>query len=227
MSIASTTNNASSTAASTSASANLAALASASGTPTTGADTSTMFLTLLVAQMKNQDPLNPMDNSQVTSQMAQIQTVEGVTSLNTTMQGLSSQMVQMQALQAASLVGKQVTVPGNQLTVASDMGTGGFQLASAATDVTVQVVSSSGQVLGTMDMGAQPAGVGSFSWPASGYTANSGLTFKVSATNGPNAVTSTALMQDTVNSVSTSGSTLMLDLQNSGNVPYTTVQALN
>ena len=222
MSIASTS--------SSSASADLAALAAASttaGTKNTAASTSTMFLKLLVAQMKNQDPLNPMDNAQVTTQMAQIQTVQGVSDLNTTMQGLSSQMVQMQALQAASLVGKDVTIPGNQLTVANGAGTGGFQLASAATDVTVQVLGPNGQVLGTMDMGAQPAGVSAFSWPATNYTANSGLTFKVNATNGATAVTSTALMQDTVNAVSTSGTTLMLDLQNSGSVPYSTVQALN
>jgi flagellar basal-body rod modification protein FlgD len=227
MSIASTTNSAAASASAASSSANLAALSATSGTPTTAAGTSAMFLTLLVAQMKNQDPLNPMDNSQMTTQLAEIQTVEGVSTLNTTMQGLSTQMVQMQALQAASLVGKQVTVPGNDVTVAGGVGTGGFQLASAASDVSIQVLSASGQVLGTMDLGAQPAGVGSFSWPAGAATATSGLTFKVSATSGGTAVTSTALMQDTVNSVSTSGTTLMLDLQNSGNVPYTTVQALN
>jgi flagellar basal-body rod modification protein FlgD len=159
--------------------------------------------------------------------MAQIQTVQGVSDLNTTMQGLSSQMVQMQALQAASLVGKEVTVPGNQVTVANGTGTGGFQLATAATDVQIQVVDPTGQVVGSMDMGAQPACVSNFSFAATNYTAASGLTFKVSATNGGTAVTSTALMQDTVNAVSTSGTTLMLDLQNSGSVPYTTVQALN
>src|SRR5512147_131653 len=71
------------------------------------------FLKLLVAQMQNQDPLNPMDNAQVTSQMAQINTVTGIEKLNTTVQGLNSQFVQMQALQGASLVGRDVIVPGN------------------------------------------------------------------------------------------------------------------
>ena len=225
MSIASTPSTTTNTNATTSA--DLAALAAASGSPTSAANTSTMFLTLLVAQMKNQDPLNPMDNSQMTTQMAEIQTVQGVADLNTTMKGLSSQMVQMQALQAATLVGKQVTVPGNDLQVANGVGTGGFQLPTAASDVTVQVVSSAGQVVGTMDLGAQPAGVSAFSWPATNYTANSGLTFKVTATNGATPVTATALMQDTVDAVSTSGGSLMLDLQTSGAVPYTTVQALN
>jgi flagellar basal-body rod modification protein FlgD len=209
---------------------NLAALASAAGTSPTAssaASTSDTFLTLLVAQMKNQDPLNPMDNSQITTQMAAIQTVQGVSTLNTTMQGLSSQLVQMQALQAASLVGQAVTVPGNQLAIANGTGTGGFQLASAADAVTVNVVNTAGQVVGTMNLGAQPAGLNSFSWSAGSYGAGSGLTFNVTASSGGTPVTSTALMQDKVESVSTTGGALMLQLQNSGSVPYTTVQALN
>ena len=63
--------------------------------------------------MQNQDPLNPMDNAQVTSQMAQINTVTGIEKLNTTVQGLSSQFVQLQALQGAALVGRDVIVAGN------------------------------------------------------------------------------------------------------------------
>jgi flagellar basal-body rod modification protein FlgD len=215
----------------TSTTNDLAALASASAasgsTTTSAADTSDRFLKLLVAQMQNQDPLNPMDNAEVTTQMAQIQTVQGVSDLNTTMQGLSSQMVQMQALQAASLVGKEVTVPGNQMTMANGIGEGGFALAAAATAVKVDVVSPAGQVIDTMNLGAQTAGVHSFDWTAGTNASTTGLTFRVTATNGSTAVTSTALMQDKVDAVNTSGSTLTLELQNSGTVPYSSVQALN
>src|SRR5436190_24386636 len=73
------------------------------------------FLKLLVTQMQNQDPLNPMDNAQVTSQMAQINTVNGIETLNTTVSGLNAQFVQMQALQGAALVGHDVTVKGNNM----------------------------------------------------------------------------------------------------------------
>ena len=83
------------------------------------------FLKLLVAQMQNQDPLNPMDNAQVTSQMAQINTVNGIQQLNTTVQGLTTQFTQMQALQGASLVGHDVIVPGNKLDIANGVGQGG------------------------------------------------------------------------------------------------------
>src|SRR3954465_7744545 len=79
--------------------------------------TSDRFLKLPVAQMRNQDPLNPMDKAQVTSQMAQINTVTGSDKLNATVQGLSGQFMQLQALQGASLVGHDVIVAGNKLSV--------------------------------------------------------------------------------------------------------------
>ncbi len=72
--------------------------------------------------MQNQDPLNPLDNAQVTSQLAQINTVNGIEKLNTTVQGLSGQFMQMQALQGASLVGRDVVVAGNQLAFEDGVG---------------------------------------------------------------------------------------------------------
>jgi flagellar basal-body rod modification protein FlgD len=202
-----------------------AALAAAGGSQT-AADTSNQFLTMLVAQMQNQDPLNPMDNAEITTQMAQIQTVQGVQTLNTSMQGLSTQLVQLQALQAASMVGKQVTVPGNQLTINDGSAQGGYTLSGPSTSTQVQVLSSSGQVVDTISFGAQSAGNQTFNWSAGDQSGN-GYTFKVTAVNGSNPVTSTPLMEDTVDSVSNSGGQLTLQLQNSGSVPYTTVQALN
>ena len=80
-----------------------------------GQGTAETFLKLLVTQMQNQDPLNPMDNAQVTSQIAQINTVTGIQSLNTTVAGLGAQFTQLQALQGVSLVGRDVTLEGNTL----------------------------------------------------------------------------------------------------------------
>jgi flagellar basal-body rod modification protein FlgD len=204
----------------------MSALSSAGGTQT-AAQTSNQFLTMLVAQMQNQDPLNPMDNAEITTQMAQIQTVQGVQTMNTTMQGLSTQMVQMQAVQATSLIGKQVTVPGNLVTMNDGNAEGSFTLSSAATDVQLSIVSPSGQVVGTQDLHAQSAGTIPFTWPAGEYASSTGLKFQISAVNGSTPVSSTSLMQDTVESVNTTGGQLMLQLQNSGNVAYTTVQSLN
>src|SRR4051794_1170360 len=100
-------------------------------TATDDARSSDRFLKLLVTQLQNQDPLNPMDNAQVTSQMAQINTVTGIEKLNTTVQGLNSQFVQLQALQGASLVGRDVLMQGDALQTSDGAGTGGFELGSA------------------------------------------------------------------------------------------------
>src|SRR5262245_7142294 len=101
------------------------AAAASAITSANGTNTEDRFLKLLVAQMQNQDPMNPLDNAQVTSQMAQINTVSGIDKLNTTVAGLNSQLVQLQALQGATLVGRDVTVVGDRLSVADGVGVGG------------------------------------------------------------------------------------------------------
>jgi flagellar basal-body rod modification protein FlgD len=191
--------------------------------------TSDRFLKLLVAQMRNQDPLNPMDNAQVTSQMAQINTVTGIEKLNTTVQGLSGQFMQLQALQGASLVGRDVIVAGNKLSVdaASGVGQGGFEIANAADAVKVEILSASGAVVQTLNLGAQGAGLHSFDWPAGSATSSSGLTFRVSATSGGVATAETPLMRDRVDAISTSGTSFNLELESSGTVPYGAVKAFN
>ena len=191
--------------------------------------TADRFLKLLVAQMQNQDPLNPMDNAQVTSQMAQINTVTGIDKLNTTVAGLSSQFMQLQAVQGASLVGRDVIVPGNKLSVddTTAVGQGGFELTGAADAVKVDILSPSGAVVQSLNLGAQSAGIHSFDWPAGTATSASGLTFRVSATSGGVATTATALMRDRVDAISVSGTTFNLELDSSGTVPYSSVKAFN
>jgi len=191
--------------------------------------TSDRFLRLLVAQMRNQDPLNPMDNAQVTSQMAQINTVTGIDKLNATVQSLSGQFMQMQALQGASLVGRDVIVAGNKLSVdaESGVGQGGFELANAADAVKVEILGPSGAVVQTLNLGAEGAGLHSFDWPSGSASSTSGLTFRVSATSGGVATTVTPLMRDRVDAISTSGTSFNLELESSGTVPYSAVKAFN
>ena len=185
------------------------------------------FLKLLVTQLQNQDPLSPMDNAQLTSQIAQINTVTGIATLNTSVQGLSSQFLQMQTLQGASLVGKSVIVPGNKVDIAEGVGQGGFEIATPADAVKVEVLSPAGQVVDTINLGAQSAGVHGFDWVAGKYDNTSNLTFRVSATSGSTKLDATALMRDTVNAVSASGSALQLQLARAGTVDYSTVKAIN
>jgi flagellar basal-body rod modification protein FlgD len=184
------------------------------------------FLKLLVAQMQNQDPLNPLDNAQVTSQMAQINTVNGIEKLNTTVQALQGQFVQMQALQGAALVGRDVVVAGNKLDIADKVGQGGFELTSAADAVKVEVLNAGGHVVDTIRLGAQTAGRHGFEWDAS-KTTDTHLTFRITATSGSATLSSTALMRDRVNAVSTAGDKLTLELERSGSVAYADIKAFN
>ena len=218
----------------TSATDSIASLAAASASSSSSSTsdtqaTSDRFLKLLVAQMQNQDPLSPMDNAEVTSQMAQINTVTGIDQLNTTVQGLSSQFMQMQAMQGASLVGRDVIVAGNTLSIdeTNSVGQGGFQLDNPADAVKVEILSPSGAVVQTLNLGAEGAGMHSFDWPSGSATAASGLTFRVTATTGGVSTPVTALMRDRVDAVSTSGTTFNLELENSGTVPYTAIKAFN
>ncbi len=135
---------------------------SSSGTSSTGSsstDLQTTFLKLLVTQMQNQDPTNPMDSSQMTSQLAQINTVTGISQLNTTLTSLSSQLSAGQNAQASLLIGQNVLVPGSTTTVASGASSGfGVSLDSSVSDLTVTIKNSSGEIVNTLDLGAQQAG---------------------------------------------------------------------
>jgi flagellar basal-body rod modification protein FlgD len=93
-------------------------------------DAQSNFLKLLTEQLKNQDPLSPMDNAQMTSQLAQISTVDGIEKLNTTLTAMLSGSQSSEAVQAAALVGKGVMVEGSSLTLAGSKAYGGFELAS-------------------------------------------------------------------------------------------------
>ena len=187
------------------------------------------FLKLLVAQMANQDPLNPMDNAQVTSQMAQISTVNGIDKLNTTVQGLNRQFVQMQALQGASLVGRDVILPGDRLT-ANDAGRvqGGFELSSAADSVKIEVLNAGGHVIDSIELGAEGSGRHGFEWkPPAGIDATLGDRFRVIAKSGATALSATPLMRDRVDAVATGGETLTLELRMNGSVAYDRIRAFN
>jgi flagellar basal-body rod modification protein FlgD len=203
----------------------LAALSQASG----GAkdDGSERFLKLLVTQMQNQDPLNPMDNAQVTSQIAQINTVTGIEKLNTTVASLSTQMMQSQALQGAALVGHDVLLEGKTLAVADGKATGGFELTSAADAVKVEILSPAGRVIDTVQLGAQNAGRNGFEWAVPAGASTDGLTFRVTATSGATALTATPLAADRVVAVSMDGGALKLELASGRSVPYAGVKAIS
>jgi flagellar basal-body rod modification protein FlgD len=192
------------------------------------ADTQDRFLKLLVAQMNNQDPLNPMDNAQVTSQMAQIQQVTSLSTLDTSIKGLGAQLGQMQALQSVTLVGREVSVPSDKLFVKGGVTEASYELDGPASNVKLEILGPAGNVIDTRQLGAQGSGRQTFAWTAGELAAEGAeLKYRITATNGTTAVKSTTYAHDRVTAVYSDASRLKLALENLGPVDYTTVSAVN
>jgi flagellar basal-body rod modification protein FlgD len=174
------------------------------------------FLALLMAQMKNQDPLNPLDNAQVTSQLAQISTVNGIEKLDATLKSVLQGNQELQTMQATSLVGHQVMAAGNGLTLASGSAVGAFELPDGADTVSVTIKSESGLAVHTEQLSlpngvaAWPSGIHSFAWDgktdAGAAAAEGNYTFEVKATSGKASAAAQALSISLVDGV-TPGST--------------------
>ncbi|AKJ30974.1 flagellar hook assembly protein FlgD [Caldimonas brevitalea] len=178
------------------------------------------FLKLLVTQMQNQDPLNPMDNAQVTSQMAQIQTVSGIEKLNTSLGTMSTSFLQGQAMQGASLIGRDVLVAGSSMAINEGQGRAAFELDGKADKVTVEITGAAGQVLDTISLGGLEAGRHHFAWKTEDGTPPESVNFRVTASSGASAVAATTYSRETVGAVSTTANGLELDLANGTTVSY-------
>lgn len=161
------------------------------------------FLKLFVAQLDNQDPLNPMDNAQMTSQMAQINTVTGIQQLNQTLEGMATQFSALQNMQGVSLVGRQVVVDGNVLQLNGSKAQGAFTLPSAADAVRVDVLGAAGDVIGSANLGPQTAGMNNFEVDLAilGINPSAAAGFQVFATNAGQSVTATTLARPRIESV--------------------------
>jgi len=196
--------------------------AAASQTASSGVkEMSDRFLKLLVTQLKNQDPMNPMENAELTMQLAQMSTVEGVNKLNDSLDALNAQYRASQVIQGAGLVGRQVLAEGDLLSLTSAGAAGGVGLETAADSVKVQILDAGGGVVRSLDLGDQPSGLARFAWD--GRDANGVLlphgeySFQVQATAAGKAVATTAYALGGVMSVALNGDTLDVEISGLGN----------
>ena len=202
---------------------------SSTSSTTSTEDIQNRFLTLLVAQLENQDPLNPLDNTEITSQLAQMSTVQGIEQLNSKLSSLVDSLADTQAVQASALIGNTVLVPGAGLTLSEGDAFGGVNLTSAADQVTVSILDSTGKVVQTQTLGANEAGNVLFSWDGSTSSgtkaADGSYTFKVTATKDSSSVTTTALQLGTVSALTrTTSGNFVLDLGSLGKFDFGDVQ---
>ena len=126
------------------------------------------FMRLLVAQLNNQDPTKPLDNAEFLSQIAQFSMVDGVQAMETSLSDLGASMVSNRAIQASSLVGRDVISASNQAAFLQGENIDGVvALPVAASSVQIQVSDSAGQLVKVLDIGSVGAGIHKFSWDGS------------------------------------------------------------
>lgn len=190
------------------------------------------FLKLMTAQMQNQDPFNPVDNTQMVAQMAQFSSLSGISQMNTTLQTIADKLTGTSTSDAMSYVGKTVLTEGDTAFGRTTGGiAGAVELDGAASDVKVSIQDQNGNVLKTLDLGAQPQGTASFDWDGTtdaGTDAGTGPFKVVSSANASGAVvTSHTLVWAPVTSVSmpSSGSPV-LNVAGIGNVDISAVRSI-
>ena len=225
------TNGTSGTGSAGSSSTSSTSSSSASGVTLGGTD----FLTLMLAQLQNQDPTSPVDSNEFLSQLASLSEVQGINQLNTSFASLSNSLVGSQALQASSLLGHQALVASSTASLATAGGTvsGAVSVPQTSSSVVLNITNSAGVLVNSINLGAQSAGLANFTWngqttsgsaaPAGTYT----LSAQVNGVSGGSAVTT--LVSGTVDSVTMgSGATgLTLNIAGLGSVPFSSVQQIS
>jgi flagellar basal-body rod modification protein FlgD len=212
------------------------ASSSASATDTVAGATlaGTNFLTLMLAQLKNQDPTSPVDSNQFLSQLASLSQVQGITQLNTSFASLSSSLSSSQALQASSLLGHQALVGSQTANLAAGgTVTGAVSVPQTTSQAVLNISDSSGALVRQINLGAQPTGLANFSWdgkqadgsqaPAGTYTLSAQF---AGATKGTAAST---YVNGTVQSVTMGAGTsgLTLNVSGLGSVAFSSVKQIS
>jgi flagellar basal-body rod modification protein FlgD len=216
------------------------AASSSSGTSGTGsaANSSTLggtnFLTLMLAQLKNQDPTSPVDSNQFLNQLASLSTVQGITQLNTSFASLSSSLTSNQAMQASTLLGHHVLVSSPTAVLAANGSvTGAISVPQTTSQAVLNISTSSGVLIRQIDLGAQSKGLANFTWdgkqqdgsqaPAGTYTLSAQFAGAKSGT------AASTYVNGTVQSVTMgAGQTgLTLDVSGLGSVPFASVQQIS
>lgn len=165
------------------------------------------FMNLFVAQMQYQNPLDPMSDSDMATQLAQLNTVNALTTMNNTLNEMMTNQASQNNLQATSLIGKTIEATGNSLSIQNGVVSNGAYQLSQPGNVTIQISDSSGNLVRQINAGSQDTSMQSIGWDGKnqqGVTLPDGTyTFQVSATDqSGNAVSATTYLLGTVNGVS-------------------------
>ena len=154
---------------------------------TSAADLSKNFLKMLTVQLQNQDPMNPMDNAAMTSQLAALNQVDGINKLNTSVAALVAQMQSANFMNLSSSVGKTALAEGSQIYFSGHAVGMAAKLDAPAESLKAVIRDGSGQIVNQFDFGPTPAGMNDFIWDGgddAGKQVKSGLyTLELTATD--------------------------------------------
>ncbi|MGQ0699762.1 MAG: flagellar hook assembly protein FlgD [Panacagrimonas sp.] len=188
------------------------------------------FLKLMTTQLQYQDPFKPMESGEFLGQIAQFSTVSGIQGMQESLAGLSAALTSNQSLQAASLVGHGVMVPGDSGYLFAEGGLAGVAEVPASGSLSVEITDASGQVVRRLDLGTQPAGNASFAWDGlddAGNRMTEGIYGVRAALDSGGANTSVATQtMGLVNSVSLGANGLTLNLFGMDPVALTEVREI-
>ena len=140
------------------------------------------FLKMMIAQLKHQDPLNPLDGTDFTAQLAQFSSLEQLSNMNDQLKTLGLYQASLNNSQAANLIGKEITAIGNVIKVDGTSADLTYNLTEGAEKVVVSIYDEGGNLVDTLDLGSQKEGENSVTWNCSGIAAGN-YTFEVSATD--------------------------------------------
>lgn len=188
------------------------------------------FLELMITQLRNQDPFQPLESGEFLGQLAQFGTVQGLAELNTEFSSLAESLVSNQALQASNLVGRDVLIQSS-LAVLGEEGVGGAVEVPASTSaVQIEVTDTAGAVVQTIQLGAQAPGLARFNWNGItdfGPAAEGVYNFRAQFFNGREMQDVPVLTQANVSSVTFGSQGLSLSLRGLGEIPFTAVKEIS
>ncbi|OXS02710.1 flagellar hook capping FlgD N-terminal domain-containing protein [Shewanella algae] len=160
------------------------------------------FMSLMIAQIKNQDPTNPLDASEYLSQLAQFSQVESLEAMRQSQKNQMTLIENLGMVQSASLLGKQAMVPADSFTASGQAIDGKVYLEHSASTVTVEIISLNGEIVKTLELGSQAAGGVSFQIDPESLGLPSGeYQLKVQASDGENALKAQSFLAGEISKV--------------------------
>lgn len=191
------------------------------------------FMELMLAQLKNQNPLEPQDNGEFISQLAQFSSLEEMQKLSGTVDDVVGQFRSTQALQASAMVGKTVLAPsGVGILGAEGEIAGTIEVPASTGGLRVSIQNQSGELVRQIDLGNSPAGVQSFSWDGQDGNGNSlpqgpyKIVAEASYPDGPQQLST--MVSANVDSVSLGqNGSITLNLAGMGSIALSDVKQIN